>query len=39
VRTRDGGEMAATVSVPGERADLVMPGRGSRAGTSKTTKT
>lgn len=38
VRARDGGELAATVSVPGERADLVMPERGSRAGTRKTTK-
>jgi hypothetical protein len=39
VRTREGGELAATVSVPGERADLVMPERGPRAGTRKTTKT
>lgn len=39
VRTREGGEMAATISVPGERADLVMPERGPRAGTRRTTKT
>jgi Pvc16 N-terminal domain len=35
VRTRDGGELAATVSVPGERADLVMPQSPSRAGTRR----
>jgi hypothetical protein len=39
VRTREGGELAATISVPGERADLVMPERGPRAGTRTTTKT
>ncbi len=38
VRTREGGELAATVTVPGERIDLVVGERPSRGGSRGTTK-
>jgi hypothetical protein len=38
-RTRDGGEVAATVSVPGERADLVIRERAAGAGRRRSTRT